>query len=80
MCTHDERTWQEDANDLEHSEEWPTSRFEHLDPEDDQECDACGHEWRLHNDPYGCQYEPGDNFAGTMALPPCGCRKERSMK
>lgn len=35
-------------------------------------CPVCGHANR-HGE-YGCEYERGDNLAGTRALPPCGCK------
>lgn len=45
------------------------------------QCLVCGHASALHDDPYGCQYEPGDCTAYSQhgvevqaALPPCGCR------
>lgn len=47
----------------------------------ERECLVCGHAARLHDDPYGCQYEPGDGIGYsahgvevTCAEPPCGCK------
>jgi hypothetical protein len=39
-------------------------------------CDECSHPIRLHDDPYGCQHERGDQVVGEvlMAMGPCGCR------
>ena len=65
MGSYDARGWQEDQNDLLHSEEF----------DDYAECPDCGHDWNLHGDKYGCCAERGDNLAGTAALPPCGCTK-----
>lgn len=48
----------------------------------DELCEECGHELRLHDDPYGCQYERGDAWVTgnqadqptvLMAQGPCGC-------
>ena len=36
-------------------------------------CEECEHPIRSHGK-YGCEYERGDNLAGTAALPPCGCK------
>jgi hypothetical protein len=46
----------------------------------DDECPDCGHNWDLHGDRYGCQYERGDRWVDwgqghrLVAMGPCGCK------